>query len=210
MDHGGHGGMDHGGGAGSGSGSGGGMPSKMPMMCKMNMSWNYDPSRICLVFPSLQIKSADSFSFFFALLFLFVVGFLYEASRQRAAQYDREIKAILCKKIPGSKRRDSNTGIGGRTFSDGDGSESDEGLLSGSKSTVGLTRKVQVPLRMQAIRSFFYALNVAISFYLMLIVMSYNAWLILAVLVGGFVGHFVFQRNLFVADDTEAKGMACH
>ena len=46
----------------------------------------------------------------------------------------------------------------------------------------------------------------------MLIIMSYNAYLISSVLIGALVGHFIFHRNLdlgAVEEDSKGGG-ACH
>lgn len=47
----------------------------------------------------------------------------------------------------------------------------------------------------------------------MLLVMSYNAQIISAIVFGAFLGHFIFQRNLDIGvgvDDTDGKGLQCH
>lgn len=56
-------------------------------------------------------------------------------------------------------------------------------------------------------RSALYTHNVALSFFLMLVIMTYNAWLIPAVLSVAFVGHLLFHSLPQVEAE---KGVACH
>ncbi|GAA6062241.1 hypothetical protein JCM10212_000820 [Sporobolomyces blumeae] len=90
----------------------------------------------------------------------------------------------------------------------GDGSE-DAILLERGR----LWGTVRLPWSVQTRRSLFYVAHVALSFYVMLLVMSYNLQIIGAILVGAFVGHFAFQRNFDLGGDdgdVASKGMQCH
>ncbi|KAH8929692.1 Ctr-domain-containing protein [Atractiella rhizophila] len=195
MDHGDHGG--HGGHDMPGGDHGGGMDHGDMKMCAMNMSFHWDPSGICLVFPFLQISSRDSASFPLSLLLIFTIGVLYEYSRKRASVLDKTLAELKRSRLS-DKKRDRNAGLP-------DLSASDESLLGRGRVSV----EDVLDKRTRALRSLWYVLNVAISFYLMLIIMSYNGFLILAVLAGGFVGHFAFFSKEVEAG-ADAKGMSCH
>ncbi|CEQ41681.1 SPOSA6832_03423, partial [Sporobolomyces salmonicolor] len=70
-----------------------------------------------------------------------------------------------------------------------------------------------LPWSLQMRRSLGYVAHVALTFYIMLLVMSYNAQIISAILIGAFVGHLTFQRNFDLgvgATDEDGKGLACH
>lgn len=78
-----------------------------------------------------------------------------------------------------------------------------------------------IPRSHQMLRSVGYATSVSLSFFLMLLFMTYNAWVIGAVVVGAAFGHYLFQRpgaaddqvdesNLDMDDDDDFRGMACH
>jgi copper transporter 1 len=71
-----------------------------------------------------------------------------------------------------------------------------------------------VPAVPRALRAAVYGGTVFISFFLMLVFMTYNAYLIAAVVVGASLGHYVFGSTLnadaILADSTGGKGMACH
>ncbi|MBW0569788.1 hypothetical protein O181_109503, partial [Austropuccinia psidii MF-1] len=68
--------------------------------------------------------------------------------------------------------------------------------------------QIIVPRSIQLTRSLLYVSNIALSFFLMLVIMTYNAQIILAVLAGAFVGHFIFHRQL--TNNESNRGMACH
>ncbi|KIV89841.1 hypothetical protein, variant 1 [Exophiala mesophila] len=55
------------------------------------------------------------------------------------------------------------------------------------------------------IKGALYAVQVFYSFFIMLLFMTYNGWVMLAVAVGAFVGYITFGRNL-----SSAKSVACH
>ncbi|SCV73421.1 BQ2448_7347 [Microbotryum intermedium] len=184
--------------------------------------WNTDPMGICLVFPGLQIVSRSTLVFY--LFFLVSLSVLYEYTRLSLLSFDRTLRASLRgagansnlapasasayahrhpSPTPGSRRPSSTP------FSDS--GNLDEALLLGgvrSSRTFGLVR---LPWSIQTRRSMWYTLNIALSFYIMLIIMSYNAVLIAAVLFGAFLGHFVFQRHfdLGVVED-DGKTLSCH
>lgn len=54
-------------------------------------------------------------------------------------------------------------------------------------------------------RSVFYAILVAISFWLMLVFMTYNGFLMLSVVIGAGIGHYAFGGNL-----SSDRGIQCH
>ncbi|KZS89031.1 Ctr copper transporter [Sistotremastrum niveocremeum HHB9708] len=64
------------------------------------------------------------------------------------------------------------------------------------------------------LRSALYGISVFLAFFLMLVFMTYNAYLILAVVLGATTGHFIFSPYMNVAGDISerqlARGIACH
>ncbi|KAF1819394.1 Ctr copper transporter [Dissoconium aciculare CBS 342.82] len=59
--------------------------------------------------------------------------------------------------------------------------------------------------RAQLIKAVFYGVQVFYSFFIMLIFMTYNGWVMIAVGVGATVGHLVFG-----ASSSPTKSAACH
>jgi len=71
-----------------------------------------------------------------------------------------------------------------------------------------------VPFYPRVLRATLYGVQVFVSFFLMLVFMTYNAYLIFAVVLGASIGHFIFGAAMDVeavlAGADLGKGMACH
>jgi len=86
----------------------------------------------------------------------------------------------------------------------------DEALAGGGMSAAGVKRLGATP---RLLRAALYSALTFISFFVMLIFMTYNGFLIVAVVAGAFIGHYVWNGEL-VTDDAGATvgstGIACH
>jgi len=76
---------------------------------------------------------------------------------------------------------------------------------SSSLLVVGSDAKSAEERKGTLIKGALYAVQVFYSFFIMLLFMTYNGWVMLAVAVGAFVGYIVFGR-----DSSSAKSVACH
>ncbi|KAF9501670.1 Ctr copper transporter [Pleurotus eryngii] len=194
MNHGGHGGHD--------------MPMPKEPMCAMQMLWNTQIIDTCIVFPSWHIHSKAAFVFSF--LVIVALGVFYEYLRAFSRNVDLRIAAALAKSGKGKSRillGGSRSGSGRSTPEE----DSDEaGLLSGRTLRPAVTG-APVPLTLRILRAVLYGATVFLSFFLMLVFMTYNAYLILAVVAGAAIGHFVFNSHIDLdAVSANGKGMACH
>jgi len=201
MNHGGmdHGGMDHGGMDHGGMDMGGGQ-------CSMSMLWNTDIIDTCIVFPQWHIRSRGSFILsFFAIVAL---GVFYEWLREFQRAVDRRIARSLAQNTKGKGR--IGRGVSSRDSPSPE--PEDAGLLTGRRAFKSALTPVSPPTR--ALRAILYGATVFLSFFLMLVFMTYNAYLIMAVVLGAAVGHYVFGGYMDVdgvlAGGGDAKGMACH
>ncbi|KIK63737.1 hypothetical protein GYMLUDRAFT_95298 [Collybiopsis luxurians FD-317 M1] len=190
--------MDHG-------GHGGHSGHDMPMdQCSMNMLWNTQIVDTCIVFRSWHISSNTAF--FFSCIAIIALGIFYEYLRVLQKALDTRIALALTK----DNRSRSRSRSSSRRNSPDITLES-EGLLSGKIFNAGATG-VAVPLPSRILRAALYGVTVFLSFFLMLVFMTYNAYLILAVVLGAAIGHFIFGG--FISPDSilsaDAKGMACH
>ncbi|KAL5528288.1 CTR2 [Sanghuangporus sanghuang] len=215
FDHSGHEGMDHGMPDTDHDGHGG---MDMGGKCSMNMLWNTQIIDTCIVFPQWHIRSHASFVLsFFAIVAL---GIFYEWLRFFARRVDRSVaRSILTNSNGKNKGRPgvSTSGALRRSPSPASASpDEDAGLLTGS--SVSRARKgvqfarVSPPAR--ALRAVLYGAQVFLSFFLMLIFMTYNAYLILAVVLGAAIGHYYLGGQMDVdgilSGTSDDKGMACH
>merc|ERR1711881_162857 len=64
--------------------------------------------------------------------------------------------------------------------------------------------RAQVEQSTKIVKAFLYAVQVFYSFFIMLLFMTYNGWIMLAVAVGAFVGYLMFSPG------PATKTVACH
>ncbi|PLW09607.1 hypothetical protein PCANC_22835 [Puccinia coronata f. sp. avenae] len=149
--------------------------------CSMNMVFNSQPIGTCIVFRQFYVSGTMALLFYLTLLFVIAVG--YEYLRLASNRFERMIQVKLS-------------------------ASPDPASINLINPKLASWGQICVPRSIQLTRSLFYISNVALSFFLMLVIMTYNAQIILAVLAGAFVGHFVFHREISFGQPD--KGMACH
>lgn len=171
-----HGGMDHGGHGGMDHGGGGG-GMHMGDQCSMNMLFTWDTKNLCIVFRQWRITG--TFSLIVSLLAIVALCAGYELLRNLARRY--EVSA------------DSGKG-------DLPPNESSS-LISGRAAPAQSRDAKQVHM----VKAGFYAVQVFYSFMIMLLFMTYNGWIMLAVAVGSFIGFLMFGGG-----NTATKSAACH
>ncbi|KAG8213675.1 Ctr copper transporter family-domain-containing protein [Butyriboletus roseoflavus] len=170
------------------------MDHDMPPMCSMNMLWNTQIVDTCIVFPSWHIHSNAQFVLSFAALVLLSV--LYEYLRLFQTNVDVRIREKV------NKGRRAATPVSGRSTPDR--GREDTGLLSGRSAKY--PGRAAIPVHYRTLRAVLYGTLVLLSCFLMLVFMTYNAYLIFAVVAGAAIGHFLFSG--FV--ESESKGASCH
>ncbi|KAF9045733.1 Ctr copper transporter [Hymenopellis radicata] len=164
----------------------------MPMRCSMNMLWNIQIQNTCIVFRSWHIHS--NAQFVLSLVIIALLGVAYEYLRVLQRKLDSHITSFAPRshaRSPSRSREDA-TLLGGKAVSGAYTSES----------------RFVVPPTYRLLRALLYGLAVFVSFFLMLVFMTYNAYLILAVVVGATIGHYAFNPELL--PQAGDKGMACH
>ncbi|KAJ1733067.1 copper transpport protein [Coemansia biformis] len=145
-------------------------------MCAMNMSLNWSTDNVCVLFDFWRINSGTSLAFSWVAVFL--LGYLYELSRARVRRWEL---ALAREGAPGA-----HAAPGTPLVADG-----------GSGGARMCTRWK---------RALFYGLLVAYSYSLMLIFMTYNGFLILAVIGGAVAGHYAYSTDVLGA----VRGASCH
>ncbi|GHJ89314.1 hypothetical protein NliqN6_5716 [Naganishia liquefaciens] len=196
MNHGGmdHGGMDHGG-MKHGSGS---------SQCAPQMLWNSQIADTCVVFPAWHIHSP--LQMMLSCLAITLISIAY---------------ARLLRYIKHTDRRTINEGYAPLPTENGYPTLGRMSLpnlgASREPSPVGTPTMYNPRFtappgrpdrRTRGIRAGLYTLTVAISFFLMLVAMTYNTYLFGAILVGSFVGHFLYEEIDYPTG--QGKGLACH
>ncbi|KAF4535184.1 putative ctr copper transporter family protein [Lasiodiplodia theobromae] len=196
MGHGGHGDMDMGGGP----------------KCNMNMLFTWDTTDLCIVFRSWHVGS--TWSLIVSLLGVVVLCAGYELVRELSRRYEASVAA-----------RQSGVRVGGsgvpdpRTHSIID--EDNNNHFDESSSLLGSTTannaggrtvvawSAREEKRIKIVKAVLYAVQVFYSFFIMLLFMTYNGWVMLAVAVGAFAGYLAFG-NAGGAGGSATKSVACH
>ncbi|KAJ7136742.1 Ctr copper transporter [Mycena epipterygia] len=160
-----------------------------PPRCSMNMLWNTQIVDTCIVFRSWHVHSMTTF--IASCIVIMALGVFYEGLRVFQRKFDARI-ALELVNAPGniSLPRD----------------DADD---SGSTHR---TAPPRVPLLLRGLRAALYGTSVFLSFFLMLVFMTYNAYLILATVLGAALGHFLFSGTVDVEAllREEGKGIPCH
>ncbi|KDN35859.1 Ctr copper transporter [Tilletiaria anomala UBC 951] len=219
-----HGGMDHG-------GKGHGGMDMSPTACKMVMIWDWSvpTADVCVVFSSWRIRNQSDF--ILSVLAIVFLGALCEWLRLFIRSCDQGFADAISSgsartphrgraSVLPSNLADSSSGSDIST-SIGDG----RGLLNrskpkgkslrkagGAKSLIGI-RPLPISRASQLQRSILYGASVFLSFFLMLVFMTYNFYLIGAIVFGAILGHYLFNRDLAQQSRLSLlgdRGAACH
>ncbi|KAF2682718.1 Ctr copper transporter [Lentithecium fluviatile CBS 122367] len=144
--------------------------------CNMNMLFTWSTKDLCIVFHSWHVSGALSLLFSLLAIVLLTAG--YEAVREMSRRYELYSKRVA------EGRRDGD-----------DFSLLYPGRTSGNKPTAN---------QMKLVKAILYAVQVFYSFFIMLLFMTYNGWVMLAVAVGAFSGYMLFSEG------AATKTAACH
>jgi len=150
--------------------------------CNMNMLFTWDTTNLCIVFEGWRVNGTASLIWSLLGVILLTAGYelVREASRRYEAGLQRKVKAadLNAAMEPDAHERSS--------------------LLYPGRNVRESQRNSRV------IKAVLYAVQVFYSFFIMLLFMTYNGWIMLAVAVGAFVGYLAFGQ------DSATKSVACH
>ncbi|KAL1918628.1 uncharacterized protein VTP21DRAFT_2650 [Calcarisporiella thermophila] len=152
----------------------------MDMSCSMKMYFNWDIEHVCIVFKWWQINSIVSLVVSCAAVFL--ISVLYEWLRFYASRYDEK----LFKNVNSGAQEE----------------------LSASQPLLGDGNYISISYSQQLYRSFLYAILVGGAFWLMLVFMTYNGFLMLSVVLGAGTGFFT--ADAIQMRRRVGRSMACH
>ncbi|KAI0537418.1 Ctr copper transporter family-domain-containing protein [Xylaria digitata] len=195
-----HGDMDHGDGGHGGHGGGGGMP--MPM-CKMNMLFTWDTTNLCIVFRQWHVTG--SASLVFSLLAIVAICAGYEALREGTRKYELWL---------------SNQEVAHNSRAHGEDRYQDDEPTHGREQVaettpflgierigggVGSSSESPIGQRARILKAVLYGLQNFYAFMIMLLFMTYNGYVMIAVAVGAGLGYYLFGSHTRATKET-----ACH
>jgi len=146
------------------------------MDCQMSMLFTWSTDNLCIIFKWWHIRSTTGLVF--SLLGVVALTALYEAIRSGSRRYEQSV----------AKRSAESPTI----------TETTPLWWSGRN-------QAEVTKRAHVIKALLYAFQNFYAFMLMLLFMTYNGWVMLAVAVGAFVGYLVFGTTT-----SSTKDGACH
>jgi len=153
--------------------------------CSMNMLFTWSTHNLCIVFRGWRITGPLSLLLTLAAIALLTAG--YEGVREVSRQYE----------LSHSSRMNG--------FSSSASSEAIEANESSSLLSVGRDDKTTAERKGMLIKAALYAVQVFYSFFIMLLFMTYNGFVMLAVAVGAFIGYLAFGSGM-----SSTKSVACH
>ncbi|KAJ5718254.1 hypothetical protein N7488_003900 [Penicillium malachiteum] len=170
--------------------------------CSMNMIFTWSSENLCIIFRQWRITGP--LSFFFSLLLIVLLTAGYEGVRNITRKYE----------VAHAQRLSAFTAVS----STGDDGIADPSIANvtadlpglpinneSSPLIVGRDNRAAVICQGKITMAALYAIQVFYSFFIMLLFMTYNGMVMIAVAVGAFVGYLAF------ADGTPAtKTIACH
>ncbi|KAE8386562.1 Ctr copper transporter [Aspergillus alliaceus] len=199
MDHGHHGDMDMGG------------------QCNMNMLFTWSSKDLCIIFRRWRVNGPFSLIVSLVVIVLLTAG--YEGVRQLTRRYETAqaqrlnafntpslgVSRAWLSQIPLTPCLEDNETIGEAPPTNVHPSHAPHSYDESSPLLVGRDNRRVVEQRGKLIMAALYAVQVFYSFFIMLLFMTYNGLVMLAVAVGAFVGYLVFGENL-----SASKTVACH
>ncbi|KAI0863631.1 Ctr copper transporter family-domain-containing protein [Xylaria cubensis] len=193
-----HGGMDHGdGGHGGHGGGGGGMP-----MCNMNMLFTWDTTNLCIVFRQWHVTGTASL--IFSLLAIVAICAGYEALREGTRKYE----SWLSNKETAYKRyQDEATTHHDREQGQEQVAETTPflGIERIGGGGAGGPSESPVGERARIVKAVLYGVQNFYAFMIMLLFMTYNGYVMIAVAVGAGLGYYLFGSRTRATKET-----ACH
>ncbi|KAG0363802.1 Ctr copper transporter family-domain-containing protein [Gamsiella multidivaricata] len=183
--HDGHNGGEHDGGHDGGHGGGEGT-------CSMNMLFNWDTENLCVVFESWMINTPTALVF--SCIIIIGMAASYELLRAQSRRYEERLIEGARKRHggdPSSRVVDASAGI----------AEDETPLLTSRAGTLRLSNQQQLT------RALFYMAQVFAGFFLMLIFMTYNGYLMASTVIGAGLGFFYFGGDSL---SSPTKALSCH
>jgi len=151
--------------------------------CSMNMLFTWSTHNLCIVFRQWRITGIFSLLLSLAAIVLLSAG--YEGVREISRQYEQSHATKMSAFSSSTSTAQPN--------------ETSSLLPVGRDSQKSAERKGML------VKAVLYAIQVFYSFFIMLLFMTYNGFVMLAVAMGAFIGYLAFGSGI-----TSTKSVACH
>ncbi|GFZ50720.1 hypothetical protein JCM24511_08478 [Saitozyma sp. JCM 24511] len=184
----------------------------------MNMLWNNQVADTCVVFRSWHIHGWATM----LLILITLISIFYAYLLHTLRRLDKTLALTLLADSRGGASGRREQGVASISGSGGagvGGSTAGTGLIppipggyQAIESSAGRAGVVKLSLHARVKRAGLYALTVALSFWLMLVAMTYNTYLFSSIVLGSFLGHMMYEGEIDLGTVLAGggKGLACH
>ncbi|KAF2108327.1 Ctr copper transporter family-domain-containing protein [Lophiotrema nucula] len=167
----------------------GGMDMSMgPGACKISMLWNWYTVDSCFISPTWHNKSKGMFAGSCIGVILLVLSL--ELLRRAGKEYDRYIIEQYKRSLAPITSPESSTS------STHDANSKGPSATAARTSTPAL-QSFRPNVLQQAIRALLHMLQFAVAYFIMLLAMYYNGYIIICIFIGAFIGYFIFGWESF-------------
>ncbi|KAL6707575.1 Copper Transporter integral membrane protein that functions in high affinity copper transport [Coniothyrium glycines] len=167
------------------SGSMGGM--SMGGSCKISMLWNWYTVDSCFIARSWRVASKGAFAGSCVGVVLLVI--VLEGLRRAGKEYDRYIVAQRLRSL-------APTTTPASSLSSGNGKTSATNAAAACVTGAAATR-FRPSVLQQAVRALLHMLQFAVAYFVMLLAMYYNGYIIICIFIGAYLGYFIFGWESF-------------
>ncbi|KAL5391165.1 hypothetical protein PMIN02_006686 [Paraphaeosphaeria minitans] len=164
------------------------------------MLFTWDTTDLCIVFKSWHVSGTGTLLLSLLAIALLTAG--YEAVREASRRYDAHAQRISEGRISGDDLSHAASPAAHASTSIAS-TEASSLLWPGRHGRASASASAS-ERQTKTLKALFYAVQVFYSFFIMLLFMTYNGWVMLSVAVGAFAGYLLFSGG------PSAKTAACH
>ncbi|OAL01405.1 Ctr-domain-containing protein [Phaeosphaeriaceae sp. SRC1lsM3a] len=172
--------------AAGGMGGMGGM--SMGGGCKISMLWNWNTVDACFIAKSWRIRSQGAFAGSCIGVILLVIAL--EFLRRAGKEYDRYIVAQHIKTL-------ASAGPSSSSASSADGGATKNTTTATALPIAAAAPRFRPSILQQAVRALLHMLQFAVAYFVMLLAMYYNGYIIICIFIGAYIGYFIFGYESF-------------
>ncbi|KAH9906981.1 Ctr-domain-containing protein [Xylariomycetidae sp. FL2044] len=179
--------MDMGGMGGMGGGS---------HACKISMLWNWYTIDSCFLASSWHITSRGMFAG--SCIGVILLTMSLEFLRRSVKEFDRYLvrkhaAAAAASQTVSSASSSTHDGDGGPGSSNKNAAATSSSAVRGGPSVGGKKMGYRPNVFEQAIRAFLHMTQFAVAYFIMLLAMYFNGYIIICIFIGAYLGSFIFH-----------------
>ena len=150
------------------------------------MLWNWYTVNACFISSTWQVTSKGAFAGSCIGVILLVIAL--EFLRRAGKEYDRYILAQHVRSLAPTTLTASST-----HDSDNNGKGASSSPAATARDAAPMDAKFRPNMLQQAVRALLHMLQFAVAYFVMLLAMYFNGYIIICIFIGAFIGAFVFS-----------------